>query len=89
DFALNYELPIWKTARPWFKAELRNAFNRQPLIGHNTTITPDPASPVDELGLPTGFTRGPNFGNATQGADVVGAHYPIPREFLLSVGFRF
>jgi outer membrane receptor for ferrienterochelin and colicin len=89
DFALNYELPVWKTARPWFKAELRNAFNKQPLIRFNTTITPDPNSPLDELGLPTGFTRGANFGKGTQGADVVGAHYPIPREFLLSVGFRF
>lgn len=33
DFTLNYELPIFKTARPFFKAELRNAFNKQPLIG--------------------------------------------------------
>jgi hypothetical protein len=84
DLALNYELPIWKTARPYFKAELRNAFNAQPLIGFNTTISPDPNSPLDELGLPTGFIKGANFGKNT-----VLTHNPIPRELFLSVGFRF
>jgi hypothetical protein len=84
DVALNYEIPVWKTARPWFKAELRNAFNKQPLIQYNTTISVDPASPVDELGLPTGYINGPNFGKVTSNA-----HTPIPREFRVSVGFRF
>jgi len=84
DFALNYELPVWKTASPWFKVEVRNAFDKQPLIGFNTTITPDAAGPVDSLGLPINYVRGPNFGKGTQNS-----HYPIPREFFVSVGFRF
>ena len=84
DFALSYELPIWKTARPWFKAELRNAFNSQPLISYDTTLSPDPSSPLDSLGLPTGFTKGSNFGKAVRNADT-----PVPREFRIAVGFRF
>src|SRR5713101_2220710 len=84
DFALNYELPIWKTARPWFKAEVRNAFNSQPLISFDATLTPDASSPLDSLGLPTGFTKGSNFGKAVRNADT-----PIPREFRIAVGFRF
>ncbi len=84
DFTVNYELPIYKTARPFVKLELRNAFNQQPLIAFNTTISPDPNSPLDASGLPTGFIRGPLFGRVTSNSDS-----PIPREFLASVGFRF
>src|SRR5262249_15812073 len=84
DFALNYELPVWKTASPWFKAEVRNPFDAQPLIGCNTTVTPDTAGPVDSLGLPINYVKGPSFGKGTQNS-----HYPIPREFFVSVGFRF
>jgi outer membrane receptor protein involved in Fe transport len=84
DFALTYEVPVWKTARPYFKAEARNAFNAQPLIQYNTTISVDPNSPLDSLGLPTGYITGPNFGK-----DTSNAHTPIPREFRMSVGFRF
>ncbi|HEV7501388.1 MAG TPA: TonB-dependent receptor, partial [Vicinamibacteria bacterium] len=84
DFALNYELPVFRTARPWFKAELRNAFNSQSLIQSNTSITVDPNSPLDALGLPTGFIKGANFGKDTSNAQT-----PIPREYRFSVGFRF
>jgi hypothetical protein len=84
DVAVNYDLPVWKTARPYFKGELRNSFNAQPLIGFDTTITPNNAGPVDALGLPTEFVKGPNFGKNT-----VLTHNPTPREFRFSVGFRF
>jgi hypothetical protein len=84
DLALNYDLPIYRTLRPYVKVDLRNAFNAQPLIGFDTTITANAAGPVDSLGLPTTFNRGANFGKGTQNG-----HYPIPREFRFSVGFRF
>ena len=89
DLALNYEIPIVKTWRPWFKAELRNVFNTQPLIGFNTTVTADPNSPRDELGQPTGYIRGPSFGTATADWDANFAHVPRPREIRFSLGFRF
>jgi hypothetical protein len=89
DLALNYEIPLVKSWRPWFKAELRNVFNTQPLIGYNTTVTADASSPRDALGLPTGYTRGSAFGTATADWDANFPHIPRPREFRFSLGFRF
>lgn len=91
DFAASYQIPIWKSLRPWVKAEVFNALNNDKLIGFTTTVTPDPNSPVDELGLRTGFVRAANFGQARSNAD-----YPRPlpgndglRTFQVSFGFRF
>ena len=84
DVALTYTVPIVKRLRPWVKAELRNAFNRTPLISYNITTRPDPASPRDALGIPTGFIKGASFGTGT-----ATANYPFPREFLISTGIRF
>jgi hypothetical protein len=89
DFSLNYELPIYKTARPFFKAELRNAFNKQPLIGFNTTLTPVTNGPVDELGIPTTFTRGALFGTPVNNHTATSPHVPFPREIRFSMGVRF
>jgi hypothetical protein len=89
DLALNYEVPIVKSWRPWLKVELRNVFNKQPLIGYNTTVTADPNSPRDEMGLATGYIRGSAFGTATSDWDANFAHIPRPREFRFSLGFRF
>ena len=61
-----------------------NIFNKTPRITANTTITPDPDSPLDALGLPTGFIRGSRFGEGTENA-----HFPLPRTFRMGVGFRF
>jgi hypothetical protein len=66
------------------KGEARNMFNSTPLIAYNTTVTPDASSPRDELGIPTGFIKGANFGKGT-----ATSHYPFPREFLVSMGIRF
>jgi hypothetical protein len=89
DFALNYEVPLYKSARPFFKAEMRNAFNTQPLIGFDTTVTPDNSGPRDALGLPLNFVRGTNFGVPLNGQNATSPHVPIPREFRFSVGLRF
>jgi outer membrane receptor for ferrienterochelin and colicin len=91
DLAATYQVPIWKTLRPWLKAEVFNLLNNDKLIGWTTTVTPDPNSPVDELGLRTGFVRAANFGNARDNRD-----YPRPlpgidglRTFQVSFGLRF
>jgi len=75
---------VYKKLRPYVKAELRNAFNKQPLIGFDTTLTPNTSGPVDELGIPTTYTQGPNFGKNT-----VLTHNPVPREYRFALGFRF
>lgn len=91
DMAVNYDVPVFKTVRPWIKLEVYNLFNNQKLINWNTTVTPDAASPLDNLGLRTGFVRGANFGNAQANTD-----FPVPfrgqtggRGFQLAAGIRF
>ena len=91
DTSINYEVPIYRTARPWLKFDVYNLFNNLKVIAYNTTVTPDPNSPLDAMGLPTGFIKGPSFGQATS----TGA-YPVPfqgqrggRTFRVSFGFRF
>jgi hypothetical protein len=96
DFAATYTIPVWRSARPWIKAEMYNVLNNQKLIAWDTTVTVDPNSPKDANGLPTGFIQGPNFGKAT--ADVINsvAAYPQPipgtnggRLFRMAFGIRF
>jgi hypothetical protein len=91
DLAATYDIAIWKSLRPWIKFELYNIFDNNKLIAWNTTVTPDPASPLDANGLPTGFIRPANFGTARANND-----YPRPipgidggRTFQMAMGLRF
>lgn len=84
DAALNYDVPVFRSLRPYVKLEVRNALNNDTLIQYNTTISRDRTGPVDELGLPTQYIKGTNFGKGTSDA-----HYSIPREFRFALGFRF
>src|SRR3954466_5232279 len=91
DTSVNYEIPIYKSARPWVKFDVYNLFNDLTVIRYNTTVNPDPNSPLDAMGLPTGFIKGPQFGQATSTAA-----YPVPfqgqrggRTFRVALGFRF
>jgi hypothetical protein len=84
DLALTYSLPVYKKLNLWVKGEMRNMFNSTPLIAYNITVSPDPKSPLDSLGIPTGFIKGANFGKGT-----TTAHYPFPREYFVTMGIRF
>jgi outer membrane receptor protein involved in Fe transport len=91
DFSLNYNIPVFRDLRPWVKFDVYNLFNNQDVVEFNTTVNPDPNSPLDALGNPTGFIQGSNFGRATSNE-----HYPIPfttqtggRTYRVAVGFRF
>jgi hypothetical protein len=91
DLGLSYQVPVWRALRPWIKFEVLNALNNDKLIQWDTTITPDPDSPRDALGLPTGYIEGPRFGEGTANTD-----YPRPRPgltggrtFLMAAGIRF
>ena len=95
DLALGYQIPVFKSLRPWLKLEMYNVFNNQNLTTFNTTVTADESGPVDANGIPTQFVRGPNFGRGTSIA-----HYPrsstspggtalYARTFLVSFGLRF
>jgi hypothetical protein len=91
DLGVTYQVPVWRTLRPWLKVEVLNALNNDTLIGWDTTVAVDPASALDSNGLPTGFIRGPRFGTATSTA-----HFPRPRPgmtggrtYLGAFGVRF
>ncbi|HEY8020681.1 MAG TPA: hypothetical protein VIH93_06255, partial [Thermoanaerobaculia bacterium] len=84
DFAARYSIPFLKSLGPWAKVDVRNLFNNTTLIAFNTTVRPDPNSPKDDLGLPTGFIKGANFGKARTTSD-----FNIPREYRFSVGISF
>ncbi len=91
DVAVNYSIPVWDSLSPWIKFELFNALDNDKQIFGNTTVTLDPDSPVDEFGIPTGFTRGPRFGEPTS-VD----HFPQYianldglRTFRMAFGLRF
>ncbi len=91
DLAATYQIPIWKSVRPWLKAEIFNLLNNDKLISWTTTVSPDPNSSIDELGLRTGYIKATAFGQARSNAD-----YPRPlpgndglRTFQVSFGLRF
>jgi hypothetical protein len=91
DFAATYAIPVWKSAKPWFKVEIFNVLNNDKLIAWDTTVTADPNSPKDANGLPTGYIQGANFGKA-----VTDTQFPQPipgtnggRLIRMAFGFRF
>lgn len=52
DVSINYNIPVFRTLRPWIEVDVYNALDNRTLIAWNTNITPDPNSPLDEFGLP-------------------------------------
>ena len=91
DITVNYSIPVWESLSPWIKFDMFNVFNNDKQVNGNVAVAVDPNSPVDALGIPTGFVEGPNFGEPTS-VD----HYPQYianvdglRTFLMSFGLRF
>lgn len=90
DVSANYAIPLFRELGPWVKVDLFNLFDNDTRIGFDTTVVPDYDGPVDALGLPTGFIRGENFGEARGAGD-----YPRSlgltggRTFRMSFGVRF
>jgi hypothetical protein len=91
DLAATYNIPVFRTLRPYFNVTVFNAFNNQTLIRWNTTVSQNAATPVDELGLRTGFTKGAIHGLANNNNQ-----FPNPsiggtggRTWRFAAGFRF
>jgi hypothetical protein len=91
DLAATYNIPVFRTLRPYVNLAIYNAFNNQKLIRWNTTVSQDPNSPLDENGLRTGYRPGSSFGRATSNT-----HFPVPfqgqtggRTWRFALGFRF
>jgi hypothetical protein len=91
DFAASYQIPVWRSVRPWLKVEVFNVLNNQKLIAWNTTVAAAANSSLDEHGLATGYTAGNAFGTARSNADFP---RPLPgveggRTFQVAFGLRF
>jgi len=91
DANISYNIPVTGSVRPWVKFDIYNLLNNNKLITWNTTVRQDPNSPLDALGLRTGYIQGPQFGQATSATN-----FPAPfggqtggRTFRLALGLRF
>ena len=91
DASVNYNIPVFRSLRPWAKFDVFNVFDNLKLVAWNRTVLQDPDSPKDDLGLATGYLRGPLFGQADSNVDfpaslpgVIGG-----RTFRVAFGFRF
>jgi hypothetical protein len=91
DLSVNYTIPVWKTLRPYFQVQVFNLLNNQKQISFDTTLEPNWDGPVDSLGIPTTFTKGPRYGEATAETDYPGWQSGLTggRTLLLQSGFRF
>jgi hypothetical protein len=91
DLNVGYNVPVFKSFRPYVKVELMNVLNTQTLTSFDTTVAANWAGPVDALGLPTTYVKGPRFGQATRNADYPAwrTGQPGGRAFLAAVGLRF
>jgi hypothetical protein len=67
DLATSYNLAVWKSARPWVKLEVYNLFNNQKQIAWDKTVSVDAASALDANGIATGYRKGAQFGQPTNG----------------------
>jgi outer membrane receptor protein involved in Fe transport len=91
DLSVRYGVPIWQTVQPWIQMQVYNVLNNNKLIQWDTTVTRDLTGPVDAIGQPINYVKGPNFGKGT-----AATHYPRwssgengGRTFRLAMGVRF
>lgn len=91
DFAATYNIPVFRTLRPYVNVTVYNLFNNQDQIGWDVRVDPNPAAGVDANGLATSYTNSATFGLANSNAQ-----FPVPsiggtggRTWRLAIGFRF
>ena len=65
DTSINYDIPVFRTLRPWLKFDIYNLLNNRKLIAWNTTLSQNRTGPLDNLGLATTYIKGATFGTAT------------------------
>jgi hypothetical protein len=91
DASVNYDVPVVRSLRPWLKFDVFNLLDNLKQVKWNTTVRRDAASTRDSLGLATGYTLAPSYGQAEANTD-----FPTPvagvvggRTFRVSFGVRF
>ncbi len=102
DLSVNYNIPVFKSLRPWIKVDLYNVLDNRKLIAFDTTVSQNNAGAKDSVGLATTFNKGANFGKATgntqTNVSTTGINsFPLAfqgapaggRTFRMALGFRF
>ena len=96
DIGLGYNVPVFRSLRPWVKFDVFNLLNNQKLIAWDTTITPNADGALDGVGLPTSYTTDATFGLANDNTQfpvvpvIVGSGYETGgRTVRVAAGFRF
>ena len=103
DLDMSYNIPVFRSLRPWLKFDVYNLFDNQKLIAFNTNVTQNTAGAKDSVGLATTFNKSSTFGKATGNTvtnmNYVNAFQTFPlafsgapaggRTFRVAVGFRF
>jgi hypothetical protein len=91
DFAATYNIPVFRTLRPYANFTVYNAFNNQKLIRWDTRVNQNRPAGVDANGLATSYTPRATFGLANNNNQ-----FPTPsiggtggRTWRMAVGFRF
>jgi hypothetical protein len=104
DTSINYNVPVFRSLKPWVKFDIYNLLDNRKLIAWSTTVRQDTTTPRDDLGLRTGYvpTTPATFGTATGNTvnnlftSAINA-YPLAysqapaggRTFRVAIGFRF
>jgi hypothetical protein len=90
DASINCSAPGFRSVKPFLKFDIFNVLNNVKRIGFNTAVVPDPNSPTDALGLPTGYLPGPQFGQVQENRNFPASlGVGSGRTFRVAVGFRF
>jgi hypothetical protein len=91
DLSASYNVPVFRSLRPYVKADVFNALDNQKLVSWNTSIKQDATTARDALGVRSGYVANALFGQGTGNLN-----YPVPfagqtggRTLRLAVGFRF
>jgi outer membrane receptor for ferrienterochelin and colicin len=104
DVSLHYNVPVFRTLRPWVKFDIYNIVNNQDVVAWNTTVSQDASTSADNLGLRTGYTPSSQYGKVS-GNTVTNLNstaipvYPVTgfgnttgtggRTFRVALGLRF
>jgi hypothetical protein len=91
DVSVGYNIPVFRSLRPWVKMDIYNALNNQKQIRWDSRVLQNFDGPTDALGLATSYTPRSTFGLANNNNQ-----FPTPsiggtggRTWRLAAGFRF
>ena len=65
DLSINYNVPVFRSLRPWIKFDIYNALDNQKLIAWNTTVSQNNAGAKGQPRPGDDVQQGTNFGKAT------------------------